>query len=249
MSGSHITNAIQIFIRMVEAVRRGEKMVPRSENDKEYFAQDWFSKRLGEAGLEYEQQGRNSYPDFLITSPQPREGYEVKSLGFARGRPARKDIDFNSTIPSGRKDNQDIFLVFFLYTGSGSSTGTVHSISLAHADLINADHQVADEHINVAIHNFGSYGDGFIRNRKMYVFPHPIMIDPEGLGRQRLIVPSDWRLKDRRLRKINNIRRNIAINAIDSYKIKLYGRGEAEISTTPYRNAGRILTFDIFEMA
>lgn len=140
-------------------------MQPRSKNDKEYFAQDWFANRLNEAGVTYQQQGGNSYPDFLVTSPEPMEGYEIKSLSLSRGRPARRDIDFNSTIPSGSKNGNDIFIVLFLYSGSGNNVRPIHSFSLVHADLINSDHMVADEYLNVPVHNFGSYGDGFIRNQ------------------------------------------------------------------------------------
>ena len=241
------TNCSNIFLKMVDGVRRGIRMTPRSANDKEYFAQDWFAERLEEAGVEFQQQGRNSYPDFLVTSPEPQEGYEVKSLAFARGRPARKDIDFNSTIPSGMKDGQDIFLVFFLYTGSGNDPRTVHSFSLAHADLINADHQVADEHVNVAIHEFGSYGDGFIRNRKMYVFPHPITIDSDGLGRHRLIVPADWALDSPQLRQVTTIDRVVVADAVESYTIRLYGRGEAEVDKRPSAGAGTAHRFNVYE--
>lgn len=75
-SEAHGTNAVAIFLRMVDAVRRGDMMIPRSGNDKEYFAQDWFSARLTEAQVKFEQQGRNSYPDFLVLSPDPPEGYK-----------------------------------------------------------------------------------------------------------------------------------------------------------------------------
>jgi hypothetical protein len=247
MPEQHTTNAVSIFLKMVKAVRRGVTMKPRSANDKEYFAQDWFANRLREAGVTFQQQGRNSYPDFLMTAPTLAEGYEVKSLAFTRGKPARRDIDFNSTIPSGRKDEQDVFLVFFLYTGSGNEPRQVHSFSLAHADLINADHQVADEHINVAIHEFGSYGDGFIRNRKMYVFPHPITVDPDGLGRQRLIVPADWKVKPAGLRKVKTIERTVTAEAVASYTIRLHGRGQAEVNKTPYADAGTSRKFDVYE--
>ena len=168
-------------------------------------------------------------------------------MAFTRGRPARRDIDFNSTIPSGQKDGQDVFLVFFLYTGSGYEPRHVHSLSLAHADLINADHKVADEHINVAIHEFGSYGDGFIRNRKMYVFPHPITVDPEGPGRQRLIVPADWRVKHTGLQKMKTIERTMADKALASYTIRLLGRGQADVDKAPYADAGAIRKFNVYE--
>ncbi len=97
---THVTN---IFCEMVRACRRGKCMTPRSANDKEYFAQDWFIKRLKAIKVKFAQQGRNSYPDFWVGAGDEREGYEIKSLAFTGGKPARKDIDFNSTIPSGIK--------------------------------------------------------------------------------------------------------------------------------------------------
>jgi len=108
------------------------------------------------------------------------------------------------------------------------------------------DHDVADKHINIAIKEFGSYGDGFIRNRKMYVFPHPVEIDPTGLGKCRLIVPATWRLTHRRLKSVKLIPRTIAKQAIDSYKVSLHG-GKATIRRKPYPNADRQLEFQVFE--
>lgn len=241
------THAANIFCEMCDACERGVLMQPRSANDKEYFAQDWFVERITSLGLPCVQQGRNSYPDFWVGESSDREGFEIKSLAFTGGRPARKDIDFNSTIPSGLKQGSTVFLVFFLYTGRGNEARPVHSISLAHGDVINADHALADEHLNVAIRDFGSFVDGFIRNRKMYVFPHPISIDAEGLGRKRLIVPSGWRLADKRLKKIKSIERVIAPASVDRYTIRLRGRGQAEVKTVPAENAGQKLRFDIFE--
>jgi len=234
---------------MCDACSRATHMRPRSANDKEYFAQDWFIERLNAVGLPFEQQGRNSYPDFWVGQDDAREGYEIKSLAFNRGRPARRDIDFNSTIPSGRKQGSSVFIVFFLYTGRGAQDRPVHSISLAHGDLINTDHELADEHLNVAVHDFGSFADGFIRNRKMYVFPHPITIDDDGIGRNRLIVPSDWAVNDRRLRRVKTIDRIIAPNTVDRYTIRLRGRGQAEVETEPSPNAGTRHQFDVFEIA
>lgn len=243
------THALDIFCEMANACRRGKRMRPRSANDKEYFAQDWFIDRLKALKVGFVQQGRNSYPDFWVGAEDDREGFEIKSLAFARGKPARKDIDFNSTIPSGRKQRSSIFLVFFLYTGTGADDRPVHSISMAHGDLLNADHALADEHLNVAVHKFGSFADGFIRNRKMYVFPHPITVDPDGLGKHRLIVPQEWAIRDRRLRKVKTIDRTIAPETVNSYTIRLRGGGEAEVSSEPTPDAGKVLRFDVFEPA
>jgi hypothetical protein len=251
------TYSVAIFLEMVRAIRANIAMRPRSANDKEYFAQDWFIDRLQTTGLGYQQQGRNSYPDFWVSTGALREGYEIKSLAFIpasvrqaalglAGKPARKDIDFNSTIPSGRKEGCDVFLTFFLYTGSGANPRPVYTLSVAHADLINSDHAIADSHVNIAIKHFGSYGDGFIRNRKMYVFPHPVQIDPSGLGRCRLIVPGAWGLRDRRLKRVATIARTVASQAVAGYTISLHGNKPA-IRRRAYVNAGQPLTFDVFE--
>jgi len=242
------SHAVDIFCEMAQACRRGVRMKPRSLNDKEYFAQDWFIERLNAVGVEYEQQGRNSYPDFWVGGSQDVEGYEIKSLAVVKGKPARTTIDFNSTIPSGRKEGRDVFLVFFLYEGTGAERA-VHSVSVAHGDLINSDHALADEHLNVAVHDFGAFADGFIRNRKMYVFPHPITIDPTGLARLRLIVPTSWKMADRRLKRVRRIERKVAAQTVDRYTIRLRGKGEAEVTKTRAADAGRALEFDVFETA
>lgn len=242
------SHSVDIFCEIAAACRRGIRMKPRSPNDKEYFAQDWFIDRLKTVGVGFEQQGRNSYPDFWVGGEKEIEGYEIKSLAFVKGRPARTTIDFNSTIPSGRKAGRDVFLVFFLYEGGGAEC-SVHSVSVAHGDLINSDHALADEHLNVAVHDFGAFADGFIRNRKMYVFPHPITIDPTGLSRLSLIVPASWKMADRRLKRVRRIERKVASQAVDRYTIRLRGKGEAEVTKTPAADAGRVLEFDVFERA
>ena len=100
--------APQVFMALAHARSDGVPMVPRSPGDKEYFAQDWFAERLEELGVPFEAQGRNSYPDFLVGDGADQEGFEIKSLAFRNGKPARKDLDFNSTIPSGMKGDMDV---------------------------------------------------------------------------------------------------------------------------------------------
>lgn len=223
-------------------------MLPRSANDKEYFAQDWFEARVQELGLSCQQQGRNSYPDFLLGNDSQQEGYELKALGCNNGRPARKDIDFNSTIPSGFRDGRNVFLVFFLYTGTGATPRDIHTMVIAHGDLINSDHALAAAHDNISIHEFGSYADGFIRDRKMYVFPHPVTILPSCLGQQRLIVPKSWNVSDLRLRKVTTQPRTIARESIESYTIQIQGAGQASVTKKPSPNAGQMQEFDVFEL-
>jgi hypothetical protein len=244
-----MTHSIDIFVAARQAVAAATRMTPRSANDKEYFPQDWFTDRVCALGLPFAAQGRNSYPDFWVgdgNSP-PVEGFEIKSLAFSRGRPARRDYDSNSTIPSGRKDGRDVFLVFFLYTGSGANPRPVHSLCMAHADLINTDHTIAAAHINEGIDGFGSYGDGFIRDRKMYRFPHPYTLDPSGLGRCRLIVPADWKVADTRLAQVGTIDRTISDKALQRYEIHLDGRSRATSQRIARPDAGQVRRFDVFE--
>ena len=244
-----MTHSIDIFIAAVAAVSGGIAMTPRSTNDKEYFPQDWFADRVSGLGLPFQAQGRNSYPDFWVGNEEttPIEGYEIKSLAFAKGKPARRDYDSNSTIPAGRKDGRDVFLVFFLYTGSGANLRPVHSLCIAHADLINMDHETAAAHVNEGIDGFGSYGDGFIRDRKMYRFPHPYTINPGGLGRCRLIVPSEWAVSDPRLRPCGHIGRTIAASALQSYTVHLDGQTPATKQHAHRSDAGEQRNFDVFE--
>lgn len=243
------THSVSIFLEAANAVANGVHMLPRSKDDKEYFPQDWFAARVAAVGLPQAAQGRNSYPDFWVgdAAHSPREGFEVKSLAFANGRPARSDFDSNSTIPSGQKHGHDVFLVFFLYTGSGANPRPVHSLTIAHADLINADHAVAAAHLNEGVQGFGTFGEGFIRNRKMYVFPTPYTIDPSGLSRCRLIVPAAWAVNDGRLQKVGTLNRVVAGTELSSYHIHLDGVTPAASITHPRADAGKVHSFDVFE--
>ena len=244
-----MTHSVDIFIQSHQAWQNGIPMMPRSANDKEYFPQDWFIDRLQASGIPYLTQGRNSYPDFWVGDPshQPKEGFEIKSLSFANGRPARKDYDSNSSVPSGKKDGHDVFLVFFLYTGSGADPRLVHSLVIAHTDLINADHQIAGDHYNAGIPGFGSYADGYIRNRKMYRFPHPYRLHPSCIGKCRLITPAKWNLNDYRLMKVDSLQRTIARDKVQKYTIDLQHQQTPKITTNPYPNAGQVHNFDVWE--
>lgn len=244
-----MTRSVEIFLAAHHAMASGLYMIPRSANDKEYFPQDWFAEQVNALGLPLVPQGRNSYPDFWVgdDATSPVEGYEIKSLAFNHGRPARKDYDSNSTIPSGRKGGKDVFLVFFLYAGSGASPRPVHSLCIAHGDVINADHLVAAAHVNEAIKGFGSYGEEFIRDRKMYVFPHPFAVYPAGIGRCSLILPSDHGVSDSRLVRVGVLERTVATEALDGYEVHLDGKTKATKRTTQRPDAGQRRRFDIFE--
>jgi hypothetical protein len=244
-----MTHSVEIFLAAERAVAEGIPMIPRSARDKEYFPQDWFADRVDAIGLPLQPQGRNSYPDFWVGGDArlPVEGYEIKSLAFSKGKPARKDYDSNSTIPSGHKDGREVFLVFFLYTGTGESPRPVHSLCIAHGDLINADDAAAAAHINEGIAGFGSYGDGFIRDRKMYRFPHPFSLDHSGIGLCRLILPSEWAVSDPRLKRVDTLERTVSAVSLMSYSIHLDGKTRPTTQTDPRPDAGHTRHFQVFE--
>lgn len=241
------TLAIDLFLAMDTAVRATVPMMPRSREDKEYFAQDWFADQAAQVpGLALTSRGRNSYPDFWAERGAVKEGYEIKALAFNNGKPARSDIDFNSSVPSGLKEGRAMFLVFFLYTGAGSDPRPVHSLVLAHGDLLNADHGF--EHVNQSVPGFGSYGDGYIRNRKMYRFSHPLTLYPGGIGAVSLILPAGWASQDARVRRSDTLMRTWASARLRSYEIDL-DLGTVTAIREPAQSAGASTPFDVYRRA
>ncbi len=169
----------------------------RSENDKEYFVQDWFEGLLSAAGYTMQAQGRNSKPDFLLAQAEIVEGYELKSLANVRPKrdpnrpPCRTDVDFNSSIPCGRfikKHSHRLpagvevtdgtvlcgYYLFVLYEPRDTLHVEGIALVLTDGDFLNNDLALAEGHRNVSEGHFGSYGDAFIRTRKMYRFPNPL---------------------------------------------------------------------------
>jgi hypothetical protein len=196
------TLALEVFTLLARAIVSGQAlMTRRSEADKEYFLQDWFAGLLMEAGYGLQVQGRNSTPDFLVARAGIVEGYELKSLANVRSDrdptypPCRTDVDFNSSIPCGRfvkkrthrlprgiavPDDTTLrsYYLFALY----EPVDTLHlrgiALVLADGDFLNNDLELAEGHRTVSEEGFGSYGDAFIRTRKMYRFPNPLT-DPD----------------------------------------------------------------------
>jgi hypothetical protein len=206
-----------VFIALATEMTRGRAIMQRrSETDKEYFLQDWFEQTLQRAGYELRIQGRNSTPDFIVAREEIAEGFELKSLAHQREErnpgfpPCRTDVDFNSSIPCGRfvkKKNHR------LPTGTSVTDGTVLrsyylfvlyepleplaelqvqgiSMVLTDGDFLNNDLELAESHVNVSQGGFGSYGDAFIRIRKMYRFPNPLT-EPDFRYRVMLVTQDD----------------------------------------------------------
>lgn len=205
--------------------------VKRSKDDKEYHIQDWVEQRAIEAGCETKVQGRNSYPDFWMSLDDTTIGNEVKSLAhYSNGRPARRDVDFNSTAPQPRVNSRDCFLTFVLYRQESSDTplhGRVTTLCLTDISLLNADRDFLA--LNLSVKQFGSYGDGMIRNRRMYRFLHPVTL-LEGFGieirdRSTLILPESSldRVEASRdgLVKIGSIERTTVPQRLASYRVNV----------------------------
>jgi hypothetical protein len=179
-----MTTAPTIFARCVEAIRRGALIV-REGRDKEFHFQNWFVHRLEESGLNFEQGGRNSYPDFRLV--RETEGYELKGLAYP-GRDA--SFDSNSQVPTGYHNGRNIYYVFGRYPSrpDGNSYPVVDLV-VCHGDFLNADHEY--QHKNKSVKCFGSYGDLMIRDRKMYVVPTPFHLVNGVAHQHTLILPSE----------------------------------------------------------
>ena len=76
MSGTRIPD---VFWACADAMTR-VVLMDRTKADKEFHFQRWFEARLTEAGIAFDNLGRNSYPDYVL--PTTPEGYEVKGLAY-----------------------------------------------------------------------------------------------------------------------------------------------------------------------
>ena len=192
------TLATEVFALLARSISSGQALMPRrSDTDKEYFLQDWFEGLLSKSGCALQVQGRNSTPDYLVARAGIVEGYELKSLANVRPcrdptyPPCRTDVDFNSSIPCGRfikKRNHRLpggisiadgsalrsYYLFVLYEPYDALHLQGIALVLADGDFLNNDLELAEGHRNISEGGFGSYGDAFIRTRKMYRFPNPL---------------------------------------------------------------------------
>jgi len=185
------TTCFDVFDQCVKAIQAGELIKLESEKDKEFHFQNWFRSRLKKLRLNFDEPGRNTYPDFRLV--KFTEGYEVKGLKW----PGRDSTyDSNSQIPTGYHNGRQIFYVFGRYPAdltpypkqpNGRRQYPVFDLVICHGDFLNADHDYV--HKNKSVKGFGTYGDIMIRDRKMYVAPTPFALTDGTTGLKTLIVP------------------------------------------------------------
>jgi len=174
MTSDTALDVLSLFSGLADAHAGDVVATARSKDDKEYFIQDWVAERASAAGLGVVQSGRNAYPDFWLTG-RTTFGNEVKSLARkANGEPARADMDFNSTVPRPTIDGNSCVITFAVYEKSADLERRVTTVCLTDVALLNADDSLV--HRNYSIAGFGSYGDGLVRNRRMYRFTTPVRI-------------------------------------------------------------------------
>lgn len=232
------TRALRLFLQCEDAIRRDVLITRESARDKEFAAQDWVRDRLEDAGLGYEESGRNTYPDFPLTG-EPVEGFEVKSLAFP-GRDA--SYDANSQPPSGVHGGRTIFYVFVRYPKNGGNAYPVHDLVVCHGDFLNPARDY--EHVNDNVPNFGAYGDIMIRDRKMYVVRTPYAI-VNGLARQRtLILPSGWEAPTG-FKAVGTVERREADEVAVGYEFDLK-ESVLHVVSEPNPNAGKPHTFTAY---
>jgi len=176
---------LAVFQHCVEAIRKGSLIKRESSKDKEFHFQDWFKRRLKDSEFNFDQGGRNSYPDFTMV--EFTEGYEIKGLAYP-GRDA--SFDSNSQVPTGLHNGRTLFYVFGRYPKSPDGNAyPVLDLVVCHGDFLNVNHEY--EHQNKSVKGFGSYGDILIRNRKMYVVPTPFRLVEGVAHQQTLILPME----------------------------------------------------------
>jgi hypothetical protein len=147
------------------------------------------------------------HPDFVLEHKGIHLGVECKSLEASprfvetgNGVPCRTTLDFNSTVPCGRENFKGkfkryasqkaqpiaVFYALGLY-GETEDESYVLSFLLVDGNYINRDYSLHQQHQNISRGGFGSYGDGRIRERKMYIFPNPLT-DQDLIGSVALVM-------------------------------------------------------------
>lgn len=205
----------RVYAECERARAEGDLIAKVSASDKEYHFQNWVQARLDACGLNYDEPGRNTYPDFrLVDYP---EGYEVKGLAWP-GREA--DYDSNSQVPTGSHNGRSVYYVFGRYPSKVSEVDEypVTDLVVCHGSFLNAD--VGYIHKNRSFRGFGSYGDILVRDRKMYVVPTPFALTDGTAGLCTLIAPDGY-APEGDLVKVGELERTEVDQIVASYEFNL----------------------------
>lgn len=232
----------QMYLECERARVQGTLIKRVSRSDKEYHFQNWVGDRLNDCGLNHDEPGRNTYPDFrLVDYPV---GFEVKGLAWP-GREA--DYDANSQVPTPRHNGREVYYVFGRYpkaTDEGNEYPVVDLV-VCHASFLNADDDYT--HKNKSFRGFGSYGDILVRDRKMYVVPTPFALAQNTTGVSTLIMPEGYVPESDELVQVGSLSRTEVDEVVCAYEFNLETN---EMTTTkrPNPNAGRVHNFTAFRM-
>jgi hypothetical protein len=222
---------LPVFTKCVEAIYQGFLIKRESAKDKEYHFQNWFIERLKETKLNFDQGGRNSYPDFTMV--KYAEGFELKGLAYP-GRDA--SFDSNSQVPKGYYNGRTIYYVFGRYPQDpDGDTYPVLDLVVCHGVFLNADREYV--HKNKSVKGFGSYGDILIRDRKMYVVPTPFKI-AKGLAHQHTLILPNSLIPNSNFIKVGEIKRVEVNEVVVGYSFDLK-TNEIQITKVPNPEAGK----------
>ena len=229
-----------VFRECVRAMRDGILIEREGRHDKEFHFQNWLKSRLDGVGENYDEPGRNTYPDFRLV--RHAEGYEVKGLAYP-GRDA--DYDCNSQIPCGEHNGRQVFYVFGRYPARPDGDRyPVLDLVICHGSFLNADSTYV--HQNKSFRGFGSYGDILVRDRKMYVAPTPFALADGTAHRRTLILPANMPVDDD-LVQIERLTRREVDRIVVAYNFDLRSN---ELATTlvPNPTAGTEHVFQAYRL-
>lgn len=234
-------NAVEQVFKECERARAGGILIKKvSASDKEYHFQNWVQGRLDACNLNYDEPGRNTYPDFrLVNHPV---GYEVKGLAWP-GRNA--DYDANSQVPSGVHNGRDVYYIFGRYPKDvkGLNEYPVTDLVVCHGSFLNADSDYV--HKNKSFRGFGAYGDLLVRDRKMYVVPTPFFLAAGTVGLSTLIVPEAFTPHSPDLVKVGEIERVEVDQIVVSYEFNLQTNQMSQ-HLAPNPSAGTVHRFHAY---
>lgn len=224
----------------MQAIRDGDLIEREGRRDKEFHFQNWFEKRLRALNLNFDQPGRNSYPDFrLVRHP---DGYELKGLAYP-GRDAT--YDSNSQVPCGEHNGRQVYYVFGRYPKDPDGNRyPVLDLVICHGSFLNADNTYV--HKNKSFRGFGSYGDIMVRDRKMYVAPTPFAL-AEGTAHHRTLILPEGHVVDADMVGVGVLVRQEVDQVVVSYNFDLE-TNELTTGLVDNPNAGRRHTFNAYRL-